>query len=213
MAPSGRVSNAAIPAGVFYVYAPTMETITVRHFGKKHIHIHNDLGNAAFYYRNLIKDRFDRDDRKGITFDLMSCLVFLAFSFEATLNFYGDVLIPRWKEMQSFDSKVQEVFAAIKIKPDMKQSPFSSISQLKKFRDLVAHGKPINYPYDEIIELPKDELERPHNLSGEWEAYCTPDSVFAIYSDIDAILKILSEQSGISPYEMLTRDEGGLSLV
>src|SRR5262245_56423591 len=77
--------------------------------GKKYVYIHNDLSNSAFHFKTRIEERLANDDRVGITFDCMACLVMCAFSFEAYINFLGSKLIADWKERQPFNDKVDQV--------------------------------------------------------------------------------------------------------
>ena len=66
--------------------------------GKKYVYIHNDLSNAAFHFKTIIEARLKMDDRNGITFDCMACLVMCAFSFEAYITFLGSKIIENWNE-------------------------------------------------------------------------------------------------------------------
>jgi len=189
------------------------EKIRGRSRGKRYLYIHNDLANAAFHFKSVIETRLEKDDRKGITFDCMACLVMCAFSFEAYINFLGSKLIETWNERQSFDTKVGQVLDWLKIKPDWDKRPYSAINRLKKFRDFVAHGKPDEEEYDKIVEIAADGSGARPDLRGKWEAICATDSVFEIYEDIDVIWKEFIGKSGLSVYDTLTHGEGGLTLM
>ena len=181
--------------------------------GKLYVYIHNDLANAAFHFKSVIETRLKKDDRTGITFDCMACLVMCAFSFEAYINFLGSKLIEEWNERQSFDTKVEQVLERLKIKIDRDKRPYSAINRLKEFRDYVAHGKPDEEEYDKIIEVAADGSDARPDLRGKWEAICATVSVFEIYKDIDLIWKELLGKSGLSVYDTLTHGEGGLTFM
>jgi len=190
-----------------------MEKIRGRSQGKRYIYIHNDLANAAFHFKSVIEARLEKDDRNGITFDCMACLVMCAFSFEAYINFLGSKLIAEWNERQSFDMKVGQVLDRLQIKPDWDKRPYSAINRVKEFRDFVAHGKPDEEEYDKIVEIAGDGSDARPDLRGKWEAICATDSVFEIYEDIDVIWKELIGKSGLSVYDTLTHGEGGLTFM
>ena len=189
---------------------PPMEKIRGRSVGKRYVYIHNNLANAAFHFKSVIEDRLKKDNRKGITFDCMACLVMCAFSFEAYINFLGSKLIEKWNERQKFETKIAQVLDRVKIKPDWHKRPYSAINRLKDFRDFVAHGKPDEEEYDKVVEIAADGSDARPDLRGKWEAICATDSVFEIYEDSDAIWKELIEKSGLSVYDTLTHGEGGL---
>ena len=79
--------------------------------------MHNDLSNAAFHFKEQIERKLNTDDRKGIAFEYMACLVMLAFTFEAKINFLGHKLIKPWKERQPFNDKISEVLKHLNHNP------------------------------------------------------------------------------------------------
>lgn len=60
-----------------------MRKIKVKRTTDRHYLPHNDLERAAQHFRDRIDERLAADDRKGIAFDILAELVFLAFSVEA----------------------------------------------------------------------------------------------------------------------------------
>jgi len=140
----------------------------------------------------------------------MACLLMLAFTFEARINFLGLKLISNWKEKQPFNDKVEEVLKRLCLAPDRTTRPWNAIARLKAFRDNLAHGKPDETEFDEVIYVPNGTVEGPIKLNAEWLKYCDHDSVFNTYDDIDAIWKQLLEKSGIEVFETLTRGAGEL---
>ena len=137
----------------------------------------------------------------------------LIFALEANLNFLGLKLIPKWNERQPFKDKHTQILEHLGITPDWSERPYSTIDQLKTFRESIAHGKPYESEFDEPIESAPDELDRRIDLDGEWVKTCTPDFTFNAYDDVEAICKHLFEQSRIPFYETLTRGESGLTFI
>ena len=56
------------------------------------VRIHNDLANAAYYFKNIILEK-RQNGGAGITLDCMACATMLAFTWEAYLNFFGSELL------------------------------------------------------------------------------------------------------------------------
>jgi len=187
-----------------------MEKRLARHKGYKNIYVHNDLAGAAYHFKQTIEAKLAADDRKGIAFDYMACLLLLAFTFEAQINFLGLKLINNWKERQPFDDKVDAVLKHLGMAPDWNSRPYKAVGDIKKFRDILAHGKPSETEFDQVIEVPDDQPEGPIKLTADWVKYCDHDSVFNSYDDMDEIWKQLLTKSGIEVFETLTQGSGEL---
>jgi hypothetical protein len=137
-----------------------MSGVTGRIEGEKGIYIHNDLGNAAFHFRNLIEKRVKAGDRDGIAFDCMACLMMCAFEFESYLNFIGHKQIEGWDERQKYDKKLKRILKHLDLTPDQSVRPYSSLKQVKDFRDLIAHGKPEETTYSGDVDVAETEARR-----------------------------------------------------
>ncbi|MDO9386686.1 MAG: hypothetical protein Q7T65_08280 [Thiobacillus sp.] len=190
-----------------------MEKVRARHRGHKNIYVHNDLSNAAHHFMEAISAKLASGDHKGITFDYMACLISLAFTFEARINFLGHKLVKGWKERQPFNDKIEEVLVTLKVIPDFQVRPYSSIEMLKTFRDTLAHGKPVEVQFDEEVVLPADAIDRRIDLDGEWAAYCEHENVFNAHADIDAIWKNLLQLGRLDLYETITHGSSGLTFI
>jgi hypothetical protein len=107
-----------------------------------HFYIHNDIGNAAFYFKTRVEERIAKGDRDGIGFEIMAGLTLLAFEVEARFNFLGAKLIADWNERKPLMEKIKKVCAHLGGTPDFSARPYWSVTKLKDFRDTLAHGKP-----------------------------------------------------------------------
>lgn len=190
-----------------------MEKIRAKRDGQRYIYIHNDLSNAAHYFLQKIERKLEENNRDGIAFDCMACLVMLAFTFEAKINFLGDQFINGWVEREAFDRKVVKVFDHFGVARNDAARPYSSIVLLKKFRDTLAHGKPIKEKFEEIVEGKAEELDRRIDLSGEWEKDCNEQVCFMAHADVESIWKELLQKSNLSVYDTMTHGEGGLTFI
>jgi hypothetical protein len=193
--------------------AASMRKIRARHKGHRNIYVHNDLSNAAHHFKEQIEAKLKAGDREGIAFEYIACLVMLAFTFESKINFLGHKLISGWKERQPFNDKISEILDCLKLRPDWDKRPYSSLSTLKKFRDSIAHGKPLEIEFDEEIVLSDEELDREIDLDGEWVRYCSHDNVFDTYADVDLIWRQLLSLARLDPIDTITRGSSGLTYI
>lgn len=188
-----------------------MEKIRAKHTGYKRIYIHNDLSNAAHYFKEKIEKKLSVADLEGISFEYMACLIMLVFSFEARINFLGSKLIKNWKERQPFKDKINNVLTNLKINPDYQRRPYSSIKPLKEFRELIAHGKPVEVEFDEEIEIAPDMMDRKIDLSSEWVIYCNHEFVFNAREDTNKIWNELLKKSKIELHKTITHGRSRLT--
>jgi hypothetical protein len=181
---------------------------------KHQIYIHNDLENAAFYFKQIIDKKIADGGDDMTIFDRMACTVMLAFTFEAQLNFMGFKLIDNWKEFQSTDKKIDQVFQKLGIAPAWEERPFSSLRTLKEIRDALAHGKPEEREIDIEVEAAVGELDgRRADMSQKWQNLCTVETVSRAYEDVDAVWKLMLEKSGMNVWQTLTKGERGISVL
>jgi hypothetical protein len=90
------------------------------------VRIHNDLANAAFYFKNIITDK-QKNGGACITLDCMACATMLAFTWEAYLNFFSSELLKcQWNEAQPLEDKENKVLEKLGLKPDWGTQPQSS---------------------------------------------------------------------------------------
>ncbi len=176
-------------------------------------YIHNDIANAAHHLMKTIEARLEKDDRDGIFLDMMAALTMIAFAVEANLNFIGDRVVEDWKERQSGEKKWAQVLEKLGIEADYTQRPFSTMEELRKFRDTLAHGKPRVLDEKETAIGTYDELYATNDLKSRspWEAYVTLESVQAGYDDMNEIWNLMLEKAGIKLYDTLSGWSGGMT--
>ena len=191
----------------------SMAKIKVRRHGKQRIYIHNDLSNAAFYFKERIESRLKNKDEQGIAFDHMAFLVISAFAFEARINFIGKKLVPDWKERSAFHKKVSTILSKVGITQKLNQRPFSTLNTIKDLRDTLAHGKPDEKSIDEEVTIEQNASWERMTLTAEWQQYCTLEFMRIVHEDLNTIWKMLLEKADIKVFETLTSSIGGLTLI
>jgi hypothetical protein len=192
-----------------------MARIRVRRQASRHVYPHNDLRQAAYHFKTQIDARFAANDLKGISYDILAELVFLAFSIEAQVNFLGSKLVAGWKERDCVDDKFKKVLKQIGLTPDWNKRPFSTARVLKELRDGLAHGKPDYRELDEIVVIEQDESDDPSfaDLKGGWEVYCTATFYREAYEDVDEIWKQMLAKSGMRYFDTLTGGERSIHYI
>lgn len=173
--------------------------------------IHNDLANAAFFYKNIIVGK-QAHGGEGITFDCMACATMLAFTWEAYLNYYGWELIDDWNENQSVDDKEVKVLEQLKIKPDWSKRPYDAIRTLQKIRNWLAHGVPVEETKETEVINKQEKIERRKvSVGAKWEDLCKPDIIIRAHDDLDQILKEMFTASKLGIMDTMSRVDGTIS--
>jgi hypothetical protein len=187
-----------------------MGRIRVRRTARRRIHPHNDLIQGAHHFKTRIDARLAKGDLKGITYDILAELIFLAFAVEARINFLGIKVVPEWKERAHFEDKVRRVVERAGLCVDWNTRPWSTVRTLKKeLRDVVAHAKPQYRTTDEIVVIEQDAADgKPGDgLQASWAEYCTGTFYREAYEDVQTIWEQLLPRCGLTPYDALTGSE------
>jgi hypothetical protein len=190
-----------------------MTKIKIQKTAKKIVNIHNDISNTANHLKARIEEMEATGHRHGIALDITACLVMLAFTFESRLNFIGEQKMADFKERRWFDKKVETVLKALGLEPDFSVRPYSSIKELKNFRDTIAHGKPDTIEVDETVDFEPGKNYDDFDLRGEWEAFLTVDFVRQCSDDIDQIWSEWIATAEIELHQTLTYGEYSISLI
>ncbi len=191
-----------------------MSKIKARLQAHHRVYIHNDLANAAHYFKSRIEQREANNDRKGINLEIMAGLTMLAFAIEAKFNFLGDYLLKdKWKEMAPALQKVEMVCTHLGFKSDFTIRPYLSVYELKKFRDTLAHGKPFELPVDEITVGTPEELDKFDFPKSDWEDFVNSDFLIRAFNDMNEIWNDLLDRSKLEIYHTLTHSESSLQFV
>lgn len=138
----------------------------------------------------------------------MGSLIFSAFAIEAKVNYVGwKVLKNGWPERANLHEKIDLLIAVLALNLSWGQRPLQTISQLKRFRDTIAHGKPEIINETIITDVEPDVWDA---LKAQWESSVTPENVDLCYEDMDTFWKTLLDAAKIRVGDTLTH--GGHSL-
>jgi hypothetical protein len=190
-----------------------MAKIKVRLKAHRRIYIHNDIGNAVFYFKDRVDTRIAQGDRDGVGLEIIAGLTLLAFEVEARFNFLGAKLIADWKERAPATEKVEKVCGHLGVALDFSVRPYSSVAKLKDFRDTLAHGKPEEKTFDEEVVATAEELEARGILHADWEAYVDQGFFHEAYGDAEQIWKELLTKSGLTVFDTLTHGGSHMSFI
>lgn len=181
-----------------------MAKVKVHLKAHRNIYIHNDISNAAFYFKRRVDERAAADDRQGIALEIMAGLTLLAFAVEAKFNFLGAKLIAGWNERAPALTKIAAVCGHLGVAPDFAARPYSSVEKLKTFRDTLAHGKPDEKNFDREVVATAEELDAMGILHADWEAYLDQAFFHEAYADVDQIWKDLLAKTHLTIFDTLT---------
>lgn len=190
-----------------------MNKLKIKKVVTNKINIHNDISNTANHLRKRIEEMAETGKRDGISLDITACLVLLAFTFESRLNFIGDKTVDGWKERRPFERKLKSILETLGLAPDFTNRPYSTINQLKNFRDTIAHGQPATVKIDETLVVNPEDSYDEVDLRGEWEVFLTLDFMRQCSDDIDLIWAEWLTATGIDRFETLTHGFHSFELV
>jgi hypothetical protein len=190
-----------------------MAKIKVRLKAHHHFYIHNDIGNAAFYFKNRVDERIAKNDHDGVGLEIMAGLTLLAFEAEARFNFLGAKLITGWNEGGKTIKKIKAVCRHLEIAPNFSVRPYSSLEKLKTFRDTLAHGKPVEKVFDQEVVATAEELRAMGVLHADYEVYINQAFFHAAYEDVELIWKDLLTKSGMNVFDTLTGRESQMTFI
>ncbi|EPM6344219.1 TPA: hypothetical protein ACQYCZ_004568 [Vibrio parahaemolyticus] len=145
--------------------------------GSYRVYPHNDLLNLGFYHLSTIRKKVESGNEEALALDCHSCLIGLAFSVEALINFIGDKKVEKWKERQPYFIKLKQVCKAADLKYEAGIEPYSTLSQLKKLRDSMAHGQP-------IVGVTNSGGEARKALKCPWDDYLTVEFAEQAYAQV-----------------------------
>lgn len=163
------------------------------------VYPHNDLLNLAHFQRETIRRKLATEDHDGIKLDCLSCLISLAFSVEALVNFVGHKKVSKWREFDRYKNKMVKVCARAGVAFDENVGIYEKLWQLKLLRDDVAHGKPIEIETDVTS---RNELRE--QMCCPWDANLTPETVEKMFEAVKEFEKLLFINCKINIGETLT---------
>lgn len=138
----------------------------------------------------------------GYYYNLVASNLFCALCFEAYLNHLGNIEIQNWiawdlQEKPNIKDKLSKISNKLNFKIDYTNKPYSIITPLFDYRNLVVHGK---------TQIVTKEIHNPQNnskacmltLSSDIEKFCTFNKTKINLKLIQEIIETLNEKSNSS---------------
>ncbi|WP_192035071.1 hypothetical protein [Halomonas sp. YLGW01] len=136
-------------------------------------------------------------DQNGQLYNLVSCLIYCAFTIEAYLNHLGQLKHDDWDRKERSLSKLKKfktLCGEADIEPDFSQRPYSTLHELFAFRDRMAHGKTTTESVRKEVDLPGDSFRL--TTESEWQEYSTIGNARRAIEDTEQLVKELHKKSG-----------------
>lgn len=167
------------------------------------VYPHNDLFNLAHYQKGVINNKVEQGVEDALSLDCLSCLISLAFTVEALVNFVGNKRVRDWQERKPYRKKISQVCQVARLNFDETVEPFSTLWTLKELRDVIAHGKPL-----EIRTIASTREELRAAMACPWDSNLNPDFINTAYDQVKAFERLLFVNCKIRIGQTLTSAVG-----
>jgi hypothetical protein len=190
---------------------------------------HNDVANAAYFFRErLMKAFVDKERADGIFLDMIGMMTMSAFALEGYTNFVGGKLIERnangkeaaiaeWQEFEKKRTrdKIKAIRKMAGMEIDWNKRPYLTVIELIDLRNMFAHPKP-HRPMQQEWEAVGTDSEFRKQLRDYQPEYAEKLSwEFAqrAYDDVEAIWQDLLKEAGIDPFQAMSGGSQGFELL
>jgi hypothetical protein len=151
-----------------------------------------------------------KESGSGQFYNIISCLIYCAFTLEAYFNHLGSERNSEWNEVERKISKEKkyELFCKnIGLEIDLAKRPYKSMIDVFRYRNQMAHGKTTTDAIKEPIEGDADDLYS-FAVGPDWKTYSTIENAQTVFTDIKHIILELHKASGFANDPFLTLDKG-----
>ena len=153
---------------------------------------HNSLETLAQYHVASVGEKIESRNYDRIGLDCASAIIAMAFAVEAILNFVGAKRVPGWNERASFAKKVAALQSRFRFSLDGQVEPYKTVLLLKKARDTMAHGQPI-----ELEVRVESDRQIGRSMQPSWAAVATPEFVISAYQQVNGFKSFLFTRARI----------------
>jgi hypothetical protein len=167
------------------------------------VYPHNDLLTLAHYHREIVNRKVATNNEEALALDCMSCIIALAFSVEALINFVGSKKISGWKERNTFNAKIKALSGNIGLNFERTKEPYITVEKLKSLRDQMAHGQPLE---DTKVVSSIEELTSA--LKVPWNSALTPSFANHSFAQVKVFKVHLLKLARIPLVDTLTSGVG-----
>lgn len=143
--------------------------------------------------------------KEGSFYQLMSCLVFSAFTIEAYLNHVGEQEIEYWGEIEKIEpmAKLKVLYSVLKLPFDPSKRPIQTVQQLFKFRNFMAHGRTEKLTGKGFLTKPSPDPGQ-NLVETKWEKFCNEKEAERAVKDVKQILEAICVAAGFDKTMLLS---------
>lgn len=183
---------------------------------------HNDLSNAAWFFRERVnKSVTEREPTDGIFLDMMACVTMMAFSLEGYLNFIGEKLLDgkpsEWTKFEraKVREKIKTICRLTGIQINWNKRPYLSTTKLIDLRNMLAHPKAQKAePREWIAEGTGSTLRKVlRDYEPAWVKTINPTFINEAHTDVEVIWKSLLAAAKIEEYQACSGGSQGIELI
>jgi hypothetical protein len=141
-----------------------------------------------------------QSDASGSFHQFMASLVFTAFTLEAYFNHIGARVFKCWGDLERLSpkEKLNVIAERLNIHIDYGKRPWQIMKKLFGFRNDIAHGKSETISSDEVVSIEyHTENDIHERVKTSWEKFCTQENAEKARENVENIIKIIHEASGI----------------
>lgn len=190
---------------------------------------HNDVANAAFFFRDRLTRAFANKKRAdGIFLDMIGMMTMTAFALEGYTNFVGGKLIERrevnkerateiWRtfERKCTRDKIKAIRKMSGIEIDWNKRPYLTVNELIDLRNMFAHPKPHRPTRQEWEAVGTDSefKKQLRDYKPEYEERLTWEFAQRAYDDVEKIWLEMLKGAEIDPVNAMSGGSQGFSLI
>lgn len=171
-----------------------------------HISGEGEIFTYAWMWKNAKKSiKAARETEEGQFFNVMNTLVYSAFAMESFFNHLGSRLIDNWDKKERKLSKIKKLklfLSNLKVEADLTTRPYVSVTDVFKFRDLIAHGRTEIVSQNEEVILSEDDLKI-YMIENDWMKLCNIETAERVFVDVESIIHTLFKAAGMGKYPFM----------
>ncbi|MEG8027110.1 hypothetical protein [Sphingomonas aerolata] len=183
---------------------------------------HNDLENAAYFFRERLKKSIaERDRAEGIFLDMIALVTMTSFALEGYVNALGHHRLKddakAWKsfEWMPVRKKIETLVSWYGLTIDWESRPFAIVDPLVRLRNLFAHPKatPAQNREQILVGTHNEFVKLLREHKPEYERTLTWEFANGAYEDVDSIWQKLLGASGINPFDVRSGGSQGFEYI
>ena len=176
--------------------------------------VHREIKTYAFLYHAAV-DALEkaRNIEEGGFYQIMSSIVFSAFTLEAYLNHIGEIKIEYWEEIEKITptQKLKVMYSHLNIPYNSSMRPIQTVKQVFKFRNFMAHGKTEKIQGTGTLKQPKPNPGE-NLIDTEWEKFCNIKEAERAVNDVKEIIESLCEKAGLQKFPLYSLGSGSYTI-